>query len=751
MIGKTISHYKILEKLGSGGMGVLYKAEDLKLKRNVALKFLPVNLFEDLEFKRRFIQEAQTASSLDHPNICTIHEIDETDDNQIFIVMTCYEGESLREKIKKGSLNKIDAIDIAIQIASGLQKTHEKSIIHRDINPSNVMITEDGLIKIVDFGLAKSLESQDKTTKGLALGTVAYMSPEQTCGDKIDHRTDIWSLGVVLYEMITGKLPFSGEYHQAILYSILNEPPKFDSIFNSDQYRLVGSIIKKSLMKDRDERYQNFNELIRDLRLIEKEDGVEKGSKKIEIKPTKKDFRIAVLPVTNMILDEEDIYFADGMTEELISTLSKIRELRVIARTSVIRYKSMTKSIVEIGKELKVGHIIEGSIRKSQDKYRISIQLIDAQSEEDIWSEEYDRKFDDIFIIQSDIATQIAESLKVQLMGEDKQRIEMHMTDNMEAYRWYLKGRFFWNRRTKESLNKCVECFEKAIELDLRFALAFSGLADAYIILGDYNFLPAKEAYTYAKDAAEKALEIDKDLAQAHTSLGCLKSIYYWDWQSAESEFKKAINLDSKYATAYHWYAINFLVPKSRFTEAIKIIKNAEDLDPLSLIINTTIGLVHYFARDYDKAIEQYLKTIEMDINFEKAYFFLGWAYSGKGLNDEAISVFKKAHSISRDKPVVLAELGYMYASMGNTMKTINILDELIPSSKQMPMAPYNMYSLAAIYAALNDNDRAIDWLQHAFVQHCYRLIYLNVDPKFDNIRSDPRFIDLLKRIGLEK
>jgi serine/threonine protein kinase/Tfp pilus assembly protein PilF len=751
MIGKTISHYKILEKLGAGGMGVVYKAKDTRLKRNVALKFLPVSLFENLEFKRRFIQEAQTASSLDHPNICTIHEIDETEDNQIFIVMTFYEGETLKEKIKRGTLNKIDAIDIAIQIASGLQKTHEKSIIHRDINPSNVMITEDGLVKIVDFGLAKSVEGQEKTTKGIALGTVAYMSPEQACGEEIDHRTDIWSLGVILYEMITEKLPFSGEYHQALLYSILNDSPNFDAIIDSDQYRAIGLIIKHCLMKDRDKRYQNFGELIQDLRLIDKDDAVKKSSEKIEIKPTKKDFRIAVLPVTNISPDEEDIYFADGMTEELISTLSKIRELRVIARTSVIRYKSMTKSIGEIGKELRVGHIIEGSIRKSQDKYRISIQLVDAQSEEDIWSNEYDRKFDDIFIIQSDIATQIADSLKVQLMGEDKQKIKKHMTDNMEAYRWYLKGRFFWNRRTKESLNKCVECFEKAIELDLRFALAFSGLADAYIILGDYNYLPAKEAYTYAKDAAEEALEIDKYLAQAHTSLGCLKSIYYWDWKAAESEFKKAISLNSKYATAYHWYAINFLVPKSRFNEAIKNIKNAEDLDPLSLIINTTIGLVHYFARDYDKAIEQYLKTIEMDINFEKAYFFLGWAYIEKGLNDEAISVFKKAHSISNDKPVVLAELGYLYASIGNTMKTINILDELIPRSHQIPMSPYNMYSIAAIYAALNDYDRAIDWLQHACVQHCYRLIYLNVDPKFDNIRSDPRFIDLLNRIGLNE
>ena len=300
MIGKTVSHYKILEQLGVGGMGVVYKAEDTKLKRTVALKFLPPELTRDAEAKQRFIREAQAASSLDHPNICTIHEIDETNDNQIFIVMTCYDGETLKAKIKRGSLTKMEAIDITIQIASGLQKTHEKSIIHRDINPSNVMITEDGLVKIVDFGLAKNIQSGEKTTKGLTLGTVAYMSPEQTRGEEIDKRTDIWSLGVVLYEMITGKLPFWGEYHQAILYSILNDSPKFDAIFSSDQYRVIGSIIKKSLMKDKDERYQNFHDLIKDLRLIFKKDAIETVSKNIEIKPAKKDFRIAVLPVTNM-------------------------------------------------------------------------------------------------------------------------------------------------------------------------------------------------------------------------------------------------------------------------------------------------------------------------------------------------------------------------------------------------------------------------------------------------------------------
>jgi serine/threonine protein kinase/Tfp pilus assembly protein PilF len=751
MIGKTISHYRIFEEIGRGGMGMVYKAEDTKLKRTVALKFLPLELTDNQDYKERFIREARATSSLDHDNICNIHEINETENGQLFIVMACYEGKTLKEIISDQRLSFIEALDIATQVANGLDKVHKKGIIHRDIKPANIFVTSEGNVKILDFGLAK-LAGQDKVTRDNAiLGTAAYMSPEQLSAEEVDHRTDIWSVGVILYEMITGKLPFSGEYYQAVLYSILNDFPDFIEIIESEHFRLIVPIIKKSLMKKKEERYQNFNEFIQDLESIKKGSVTKINQNIIKIKPNKKELRIAVLPVTNMSPDEEDQYFADGMTEEMIFTLSKISELRVIARTSVIRYKSTTKSISEIGKELRVGHIIEGSIRKSQGKYRISVQLIDAKNEEDIWSEEYDRKFDDIFALQTDIATQIADSLKIRLIGEDRQNITKHITNNMEAYHWYLKGRFFWNRRTKESLKKCVECFEKSIELDLYFAHAFSGLADAYIILGDYNLMPAKEAYTLAKDAAERALDIDEKLAQAHTTLGCLKSIYYWDWSAAEKEFHKAISLNPKYATTYHWYAINFLVPKGRFSDAFKNIKNAEDLDPLSLIINTTIGMIHYFAREHDKAIEQYLKSLEMDVNFEKAYFFLGWAYIEKGLMNEAIAVFKKAYSISNDKPVVLAEIGYMYASMGKTEKAMTILNELTTTSKQIPISPYNMYSIAAIYSGLNDTDQAIKWLQQAYAEHCYRLIYLNVDPKYDNIRSDSRFINLLNQIGLNE
>ncbi|MBL7075535.1 protein kinase, partial [candidate division KSB1 bacterium] len=420
MIGKTISHYKILEKLGEGGMGVVYKAEDIKLKRTVALKFLPPELTRDEETKERFIHEAQAASALQHNNVSTIHEIDETDEGQMFICMDYYEGETLKDKIKHGPLKIEEALNIAVQVAKGLEKAHEQGIVHRDIKPANIMITNDGVVKIVDFGLAKLAGQTGLTRNDTTMGTVSYMSPEQTRGEGVDHRTDIWSLGVVLYEMITGQLPFKGEYEQAVIYSILNEDPEPVKALRTGIPMELERILNKALLKNAGERYQLVDKMLDDMRWLQKslEIGIiEQRLTKI-VSPYR--CRIAVLPLTNISPNPEDEYFADGMTEELISTLSKINELRVIARTSIMQYKNIAKSVAEIGRELKVGNVLEGSIRKAANKLRITVQLIDSQSQEYLWSQDYDREFKDIFTIQSDIAHRVADALRVQLMGGEQ-------------------------------------------------------------------------------------------------------------------------------------------------------------------------------------------------------------------------------------------------------------------------------------------------------------------------------------------
>ncbi len=751
MIGRTFSHYKILEKLGGGGMGVVYRAEDTRLKRDVALKFLPPDLTRDSEAKRRFMKEAQAASALEHPNICNIHEIEETQDGQLFIVMSCYQGETLNKKLKHGPLSITEAIDISTQILLGLSRAHEVGIIHRDIKPANIMLTERGEIKILDFGVAKLSGQTRSSGTDRYLGTIAYMSPEQTRGENVDYRTDIWSVGVVFYEMITGRLPFTGEYDQAIIYSILNEEPPPVTNQPTKIMAELNVLLERAMAKNVGKRYNYVEEFMVDLVSLQKkfEKGIVDNNLARIVSPFKN--RLAVLPFANFSPDPEDEYFADGMTEELISTLSKVKEFKVIARTSVMQYKKTTKSVSEIGRELKVGNILESSVRKAGNRLRISVQLINSQSEENLWSQVYDREFKDIFAIQSDIAKSVAEAFQIQIISREKHQIEKKSTDNLEAYSLYLKGRYWWNKRNEEGLKKSIEFFEKAIELDPLYALSHAGIADAYIILGNYGFLPPDVAYPKAELAAEQALKIDNSLAQAYTSLGCVNSIYFWDWPKAENQFKHAVELNPKYATAYHWHAINFLIPNGKFEEAIAEINRARELDPLSLIINTTVGLVYYYARDYDRAVEAYQKTLEIDPEFEKVYFFMGWALEQQKSTDKSIDALKKAVSLSGNSTAMLSELASTYATLGKEDSAKKILNEIGSEFDNKDLPPYSMYSIAACYAAFGNQQEAIDWLNKAFENRLYRLIYLKVDPKFDSLRSNPEFKALLVKVGLDK
>jgi len=750
MIGKTISHYKILEKLGEGGMGVVYKAEDTKLKRTVALKFLPPELTRDSEAKERFVHEAQAASGLDHPNICTIYEIDETEDGQLFIVMAYYGGETVQRKIESGPLEPSEALDIAIQVAQGLRKAHEMGIAHRDIKPANLMITRDGVVKIVDFGLAKLAGGAKLTGAGTILGTVAYISPEQAHGEEVDHRADIWSLGVVLYEMICGQLPFKGEYEQAVVYSITNEEPEPLTRLRPDIPIELEQIVDKALAKSLDLRYQEAFEILSDLRKLKKE----LESRKEKLSSTKHRSSIAVLPFINLSADPEQNYFCDGVAEEIINSLTHLEGLRVVARTSAFSFRGKEIDIREIGTKLNVQTLLEGSVRKAGSRVRISAQLVDVADGYHIWSERYDRNIgelccpEDIFAIQDEISLAVVNNLKVKLLGKQMAKLVKRHTQDLDAYRLYLKARYFLNKRTEESLRKAVQYFEQAIEKDPGYALAYAGLSDSHILLAEYSHLPPKDAFPRAKAAVKKALEIDETLAEAHTSLAFIKTLSDWDWMGAEEEFKQAIESNPGYATAKQWYA-EHLTMTGQYAEAIAELKQAQELDPLSLIIGVALAITLFCGtRQYDRVIEECQKVLEMDPNFGGALNVLGMVYRERAMYEKAIEAFRKARAFDEGNTWITAELGHAYAASGKRSEAEKVLDELQQLSKRRYVPPDN---IAMVYLGLGEKNLVFEYLEKAYEDRSVGLAWLKADPIFDSLRSDPRFTALLERIGLEK
>jgi serine/threonine-protein kinase len=742
MIGKTISHYKILEKLGAGGMGVVYKARDLRLDRFVALKFLPSHLGQEKDEKKRFIHEAKATSALDHPNICNIHEIDETEDGQMFIAMACYEGESLQVKIERGPMPADEAIDIVIQAARGLAAAHQRGIYHRDLKPANVMLTGCGEVKIVDFGLAK-LAGESKLTKaGTTLGTAAYMSPEQAQGAGADHRTDIWSLGVVLYEMLTGERPFKGDYEQAVVYSIINEEPPSIAELKNRFSPEVAHVIERVLQKQPDDRHQTMEDLLMALQSVRSD----LEAAKIMDDAEKTIPSIAVLPFVNMSADPENEYFSDGLAEDLINALTKIKDFRVAARTSAFSFKGEKIDVREIGRKLNVQTVLEGSVRKSGKRLRVTAQLINVDDGYHLWSEQYDRVMADIFDIQDEITLAIVDSLKVELLAREKRAVMKRHTYEVDQYHLYLKGRYYWNKGTTGGSNKAVEHFQAAIAKDPTYGLAYAGLADAYASLGDagHAAIPPKEAFSKAMEAVHTALEIDQSLAEAHTSLGHLK-MHDFDWSGAEREYKRALELNPNYAYTHHLYA-HFSALKGEHQEAIISMKHALELDPVSLGTITDLGVLLYYDRQYDEAIAQYQRTLDMDPGYVRAYITLSSAYGQKGMIDEAIAMARKALDLSKDR-AKMAVLGRAYALSGEKAKALKIIEDLKSLSKKRYISPY---MIVLIYASLNDKDPALDWLQQAYEERVGDLIYLKVDPFLDNLRSDPRFAGLLKKVGLE-
>jgi serine/threonine protein kinase/tetratricopeptide (TPR) repeat protein len=740
MISKSILHYKILAKIGEGGMGMVYKAEDTKLKRIVALKFLPKELMRDKEAKERFVQEAQAAAALDHPNICTIYEINESE-GQIFIAMAYVEGQSLKEKLTSGPVELKDVLDIAIHTAEGLKEAHESGIIHRDIKPANIMLTKKGQAKIMDFGLAKLSWGVDLTKTATIMGTVAYMSPEQASGQKTDHRTDIWSLGCVLYEILVGERPFESTHDQAAIYSILNEEPEPIASLRKDLPVGFEMILHTCLQKDPRNRYRNMDDLISDLRSIDLED----KTQVLKTVPTKEEPpSIAVLPFVNMSADPENEYFSDGLSEAILNSLTKIKDFKVVARTSAFSFKGKDVDIREIGKQLDVNKVLEGSVQKAGNRLRITAQLINVADGYHLWSERFDRKIDDVFAIQDEISLAIVDNLKINLLKGEKTKLIKRHTNDPEAYNFYLKGRYFYNKRTEEDTKRSIEYFEQALAKDSGFALAYAGLADAYSNFGFYHWMSYEEAHSKAKELALKGLEVDDSVGETHTAYANCILWFEFKWVEAEKEYKKAIELSPSDVEAHHMYA-HLLECSGRFDEAIAEMGKALELEPLLIILNNCMANILFFSGDYDGAIGMFQRTVEMDPNFPLQYLWLGRTYLQVGELEKAIESFEKGTQFPSVNANVLGGLGLAYALSGREKDARRVLDQLHELSKKRTIDPY---FIAYVHMGLGEIDRTFESLNKCFEVGDMYVTYLPIDPTFADLHGDPRFKALMEKLG---
>jgi len=790
MIGQTISHYRIVEQLGAGGMGVVFKAQDSRLERAVALKFLPENLAQQPQALERFRREARAASALNHPGICTIYDIGEQD-GRAFIAMEFIDGETLRSHIHGKALPVEELLELGIQIAEALEAAHTEGIIHRDIKPANIFVTKRGRAKVLDFGLAKLVpkgvaiadddpggETTGSTSiTGIISGTPSYMSPEQVRGDALDARTDIFSLGLVLYEMATGRQAFAGGTGGAIIEAVLTRPPVSVRSVNPDIPPALEAIINKALDKNREQRYQHAAEILADLQQLKRD--IDSGrrdqagdstpllvstaypaSKTGSLKPRAStqqtgSFRaarvsktidsLAVLPFENASRDPENDYLSDGITGSLINNLATVPKLRVMAQSTVFRYKGREIDPQAVGRELNVRAVLTGRMMQSGGSLRIGTELVDVATGSQIWGAQFDRKPGDIFVIQDEISKEISGKLRLQLTRAEKKRLVKRHTEDAEAYRLYLQGRHHWNRWTEEGFYKAIGYFQQAIQKDPSYALAYAGVADSYVLLGWNSYLPPKDAFPKGKAAAMAALEIASDLGEAHTDLAAVLWLHDWRWPEAQKEFQRALELNPCYPTANHYYA-ECLMTLGRHAEALTRMKKSLELDPLSLIINVAIGWAYYHSRQYDEAVAQLLRTVELDPNYPMTCWILGLVYRKTARFDLAISAGEKAVNLSGGSPLMRAALAQTFATAGEAKEAIQILDDLQKLAKERYVVPH---FFAGIYVGLGDHDRALEYLEKSYAEHCHWLIYLHIDPNMDDLRDDPRFQDLLRRVGL--
>ena len=822
MIGKTISHYKILEKLGAGAMGIVYKAQDLKLDRLVALKFFPTQVGQGEEEKARFIHEAKAASALEHNNICNIHEIDQTDDGQMFIAMAYYDGETVKSKIERGPMKFDEAVGYAIQIAEGLAKAHQNDIVHRDIKPANIMITSDGVVKIVDFGLAKLSGSTQLTVEGTTLGTAMYMSPEQARGEQVDRRSDIFSLGVIFYEMITGQPPFKGDYAEAVIYSILNEEQEPITGMRAAVPMELERIAMKALSKSAAERYQRLDEMLVDLMALGKQlaaggtkaHASAAGAKQASVIQRKRAFlyggiatlllllvialfrflppwstavdkkSIAVLPFETLGKSDADDYFNDGITEDILTQISKIGDLRVVSRFTIRHYKTSDKSLRDIAEELNVATLLTGSIRRSGDQLRISCQLVDAATETQIWAETYDREMQDIFAIQSEVAQQIARALKTKLSPIEQERIEKMPTANLTAYDYYLKGRDYYYRYKKQDNETAIELFKKALDLDAEYSLAWAGLGDAYAqrpIRFDYAFSWLDSAIA----VSQKAIALDPNSAETHKALG-LAYMYKGWYDKALIAYRKAIERNPNHFAAVG--NIGYVYRQiGAFDEALPWLKEIVVLNPTSANAYLNIGGTYRQLDDLTRAEQSFYKALELQPDYSLAYYYLALLYLTQGKEQQALDQKEQLLSTDPDDAGILEWVGQIAGYMGNFSQARQYYKQSIASNPSIETDWYSLspiglghilwksgqrddalellqqslnlrrkeieqgnndsyipLEIAAVHAIQGNKAEAFTWLQKAIDSgwRDYRLAML--DPWLENLREDEQFHEMM-------
>ncbi len=777
MIGKTISHYRILERVGGGGMGVVYKAEDTRLKRTVALKFLPPDLTRDPEAKERFKHEAQAASALQHQNICVVHDIDEAPDGQMFICMEYLEGETLKEKIERGPLAIGEAVNIAIQVAKGLTAAHQHGIVHRDIKPANILITSAGVAKIVDFGVAKLSGRTLLTRKDSTPGTTGYMSPEQAHGEPVDQRTDVWATGVVLYEMLAGRHPFAAEYEEAIIYRILNEEPEFVTKIRQDVPGRLDRIIQRAIAKDPSGRYQTVDALCADLEAESADRAEGRRGRAIVGRLGRRQRKLAavilpaaiiliavtayvllrgghnsgpvpivLLPLENIAHDEGEEWFAEGMTDALITSLARINGLRVIQRSSAMRYRGANKSASEIAAELGVSYVLEGSVLRLADQVKITIRLIDALSNKYLWAEEYSREFTGLLALQGEVAKAIAAQVQVRLTQKEQTLLTQEKPVNPRAYEACLKGNFFWNKLTPEAIGIALQYYELAVRIDSTYAPAYAGIVLVWQGRAQMGYVSDNVAAMESGWAVAKALALDSSLAEVHYVVGVRRAWVEWNWDGAMRSLRKSIELNPNMAEA-HAYISHLLFYLKRPQEAIEHIDEALKLDPFNPLIQSLYAMDLMYVRRYAEAIQLLRKTLEVSPGDPIALSTIRSAYHQMKMYDKALDAWRRSYEAKGDSQAIRA-LHHGLTEGGYSRALQRLAEMLIERSKTSYVTPWQV---ATLYTRAGMREEALDWFEKAYQAHDLNMPYLSVDPVFDDLRDDPRFQAMLKRMGLDR
>lgn len=831
MIPEQLSHYRIISQIGAGGMGEVYLAEDLQLGRQVALKLLPTKFTQDKERLRRFEQEAHAASRLSHPHIMTIYEVGAVDGLH-FIVTEYIKGRTLKVRLAEGRLRVEEALELTAQVASALAALHQAGIVHRDIKPENLMLHEDGYVKLLDFGLAKLSEPlwftrevpQDlavtqaeeaeapfadpfatqfdaskkgkgedlgETTPGMILGTLRYMSPEQARGQKVDARTDLFSLGIVLYEMLAGRPPFDGPTTGDVMVALLDRQPKPLKRYAPEINDEVEALLAKTLAKERQERFQAAAEMLAELKRVQRNwrralSGADEGGTErvaLETAPlgdapsdssgklgaeressagsgnsagasgrasgqrgSRTFDSLAVLPFVNSSEGEDASYLSEGIPESLIRNLARLPQLRVMAWSTMARYRGQEHDPLSVGRELGVRAVFAGRLHQFGDRLVIKAELVSITDGSQIWGGQYQRPLADVFALEQEIAQELCHNLQLRLNEAEQAQVAQRYTENPTAYRAFLQGRYYWQQRSAAGVRKAIAAFQQAITLDPAYAPAHVGLGDCFMILGAYGALPPRMVMPQAKQLMLRALQLDNTLAEAHASLGALHSWFDWDWPAAEREFKLALELNPTYALALHWYASIYLTAHGRLQEALEYQERAVKLEPLSLVINTNLGWIAYQSREYERAAEHCQRALELQPNHVQALYYLGLARIQQERFDEAISLLEKSWELSGEGAVLRGGLGYAYALAGQQAEAETVLAEL---TALLPTQQGSHYFLAMVQAGLGKTAAALEALELAYEERVCMLVHLPTEPMFDSLRQEARFTELIQRVGL--